>query len=118
MATEAAALLFVPDNEFVWLAAEQLSVEDIDGNIQVKIQDYVTASVNKTINIKSLPLGMTSFPLQNANLTSVGVDDMCSLSYLHEPSIMDNLIRRFHSKLPYTYTGDICIAVSRFFFLE
>jgi myosin heavy subunit len=38
--------------------------------------------------------------------------DMTALSYLHEPGILFNLRRRFFRCLPYTYTGDIVVAVN------
>lgn len=37
---------------------------------------------------------------------------MCSLNHLHEPAILYNLRRRFMCLLPYTYTGEICIAIN------
>ena len=40
-----------------------------------------------------------------------GVLDMTKLNYLHEAAILFNLRTRFFSARPYTYTGDICIAV-------
>jgi myosin-5 len=57
-------------------------------------------------------------PLQNVMETEAGVADMCSLNYLHEPAILFNLRRRFFARLPYTYTGDICIAVNPYRWLD
>lgn len=37
---------------------------------------------------------------------------MIDLNYLHEPAILYNLRKRFQCRLPYTYTGPICIAVN------
>eukprot|EP00644_Phytophthora_capsici_P007993 jgi/Phyca11/530171/estExt2_fgenesh1_pm.C_PHYCAscaffold_580005 len=37
---------------------------------------------------------------------------MTALNYLHEAAILYNVKTRFLQKLPYTYTGDICIAVN------
>jgi myosin V len=47
-----------------------------------------------------------------------GVEDMCALNYLHEPAILANLRQRFFSKLPYTVTGEICIAVNPYQWLD
>ena len=118
MATTSSNLVFVPDSTYTWLKAESFDIENADGTVTVRIVDEITASSTRTINLKSLPFGMTTLPLQNPNIPDEGVDDMCSLSFLHEPSILDNLIRRFQSCLPYTYTGDICIAVSYFSFIR
>lgn len=43
---------------------------------------------------------------------------MCSLNHLHEPAILYNLRRRFMSLLPYTYTGEICIAINPYQWLD
>ncbi|KAG5178428.1 P-loop containing nucleoside triphosphate hydrolase protein [Tribonema minus] len=43
---------------------------------------------------------------------------MTALSYLHEPGILFNLRRRFFRCLPYTYTGDIVVAVNPYRWLD
>ena len=43
---------------------------------------------------------------------------MCHLNYLHEPAILYNLRLRFNAVKPYTYTGDICIAVNPYQWLD
>ena len=56
---------------------------------------------------------MTELPLQNTDLSpDTGANDMCSLNYLHEAALLHNLRLRFFAAKPYTYTGDICIAVN------
>jgi|MDSY01.1.fsa_nt_gb myosin-5 len=50
--------------------------------------------------------------------TGGGVVDMTSLSYLHEAAILYNLRTRFLAAQPYTYTGDICIAVNPYQWLD
>jgi myosin-5 len=50
--------------------------------------------------------------LQNALSNEDGCADMVSLNYLHEPAILFNLKHRFLRQIPYTYTGQICIAVN------
>ncbi|TMW58494.1 hypothetical protein Poli38472_010053 [Pythium oligandrum] len=44
--------------------------------------------------------------------TTIGADDMCELHYLHEPAIVYNIRDRFLSRVPYTYTGKIVVAVN------
>jgi len=53
-----------------------------------------------------------TLPSQNLQVPIEGVADMTTLNYLHEPAILYNLRQRFLAALPYTYTGDICIAVN------
>ncbi|KAF1795022.1 P-loop containing nucleoside triphosphate hydrolase [Phytophthora cactorum] len=60
--------------------------------------------------LKSVQL--ESLPYQNENLGPDGIEDMTALNYLHEAAILYNVKKRFLQKLPYTYTGDICIAVN------
>ena len=50
--------------------------------------------------------------LQNTLASEDGCPDMVSLNYLHEPAILFNLKHRFFRRIPYTYTGAICIAVN------
>ena len=113
--------VFIPDKKFVWLTAV-VDSDDGQGNISVEIiePEFVASKqpVTRTLKLKDLPENMDSFPLHNDDLPLTGVDDMCSLNFLHEPSILDNLSRRFKGLLPYTYTGDICIAVNPYQWLN
>ena len=43
---------------------------------------------------------------------------MTNLNYLHEAAILYNLRTRFFAARPYTYTGDICIAVNPYQWLD
>jgi hypothetical protein len=56
---------------------------------------------------------MTNLPLQNTEIGPAGVDDMCQLSYLHEPAILENL-RRFVIKfcMPSQFNHPICSGAS------
>jgi hypothetical protein len=76
-----------------------------------------SVSRERIITLKSLP-GMDSLPMQNEDVPETGVDDMASLNFLHEASILDNIRRRFRMNLPYTYTGDICIATNPYHWLD
>ena len=49
--------------------------------------------------------------LKNHNFY-IGVDDMTTLSYLHEPAILHNLGTRYGLNIIYTYTGSILIAIN------
>jgi myosin-5 len=113
--------VFVPDNEYIWLSAEIISeiepgkyeIEITDPDYKVKTHKHQVVNERiQVISMNELCIPLDALPLDNEGLTEDGVDDMTSLNYLHEPSILDNLRRRFHKYLPYTYTGEICIAVS------
>ncbi|CAI5712951.1 unnamed protein product [Hyaloperonospora brassicae] len=56
--------------------------------------------------------------LQNTLASEDGCPDMVSLNYLHEPAILFNLKHRFFRRIPYTYTGAICIAVNPYSWLN
>ncbi|KAG6595758.1 myosin-like protein [Phytophthora cinnamomi] len=60
------------------------------------------------------------FPLQNAQLSRYdeGLDNMIDLNHLHEAAILRNLKKRFRARKPYTYTGDICLAVNPYQWLD
>ena len=107
--------IFIPDENFVWVLAGIVS-NNGDGSFDVEVLDpeylQLRFPQKKVVYLKDLPPLYTSFPLQNVDVKSDGAADMCSLNYLHEPSILDNLFRRFRNELPYTNTGDISIAVN------
>jgi len=114
--------VFLPDEELVWVTAEIIK-ETKPGSYEVEINDpdYQStpqAPAHRVITMRSLCRPLDELPLQNENLTESGVNDMCMLNYLHEASILDNLRRRFSSFSPYTYTGDICIAVNPYRWLD
>ncbi len=106
--------VFIPDDNLVWVTGCILN-ELADNTFEVEITDpeYVLngkSAKRKTVSLKANKQTLDAFPLQN-EVVEQGVDDMTNLNYLHEASILDNLRRRFLHKKPYTYTGDICIAV-------
>src|SRR5262245_53381449 len=49
--------------------------------------------------------------MQNPGILE-GVDDMTTLSFLHEPAILHNLDGRYSVNIIYTYTGSILVAVN------
>ncbi len=52
-------------------------------------------------------------PLQNLQLPPQGAEDMCTLSFLHEPAILHNLRTRFlANSCPYTYTGGMVLSMN------
>ena len=109
--------MFVPDNVLVWISADIIE-ERRPGHYEIEIddRDYDKSKPRRSIiSMDNLCRKVDSLPLQNKNMSTTGVEDMCTLDYLHEPSILDNLRRRHMSYLPYTYTGDICIAVTNDF---
>ena len=109
--------VYVPDDRFVWVSGEILGeAEPAIFDVYITDEDYLRTgqSNSKKVSLKALKLD--SFPLQN-EMPATGVDDMTTLNYLHEASILDNLRIRFNCLKPYTYTGEICIAVS-FVFLK
>ena len=113
--------VFIPDDFLVWVEAAVIHSTD-DGTTLVEVidEEYIRAGKPSrlTLSIVDLPRPYESFPLQNMDIGNHGVSDMCSLNYLHEPSILDNLFRRFKAEMPYTYTGDICIAVNPYQWLD
>lgn len=106
--------VFIPDDSLVWVTGCILN-ELADNTFEVEITDSEYAlngksAKRKTVSLKTNKQSLDAFPLQN-EVVEQGIDDMTNLNYLHEASILDNLRRRFLHQKPYTYTGDICIAV-------
>ncbi|CAI5721731.1 unnamed protein product [Peronospora destructor] len=84
--------------------------------------DLTDASVLEALNAKNTSVesadNKPSLPLQNASDSANGFEDMILIDHLHEASILYNLRRRFFRRLPYTYTGRICIAVNPYQWLD
>ncbi|KAL8501897.1 hypothetical protein ACS0TY_021134 [Phlomoides rotata] len=93
--------VWVEDKDSAWVAAE---VVDFVGK-QVQV---LTSSGKKVLAVPE--------KLQPCDGESDlgGVDDMTKLTYLNEPSVLDNLQRRYGLNEIYTYTGSILIAVNPF----
>ena len=106
--------IFIRDEKFIWLTADVVrQVGDDQCEVEITDDEYKAANPKACIRTVTKETDNSiGFYLQNENTDTIGVYDMCMLNYLHEPSILDNLRRRFKNLYPYTYTGEICIAVS------
>ncbi|KAF4320704.1 hypothetical protein BBO99_00005005 [Phytophthora kernoviae] len=123
---------YVPDDTFVWLPAQILREDKSsdpkrpektvvlhvfpppgDSSAAVERGEERILDFNEP-KLKTLmkTLQLESLPYQNESLGPDGIEDMTALNYLHEAAILYNVKKRFLQKLPYTYTGDICIAVN------
>ncbi len=88
----AASKVFFPHDDLVWVTGE-LIAESEEGEWTVR---YLDVDLPKDTNTRQFSLkkyGWNNLPLQNVDMPELGVEDMTSLSYLHEPSILDNLRR-------------------------
>jgi len=115
--------IYVPDDTDVWLAA---TVDSVEGNIVNVTTSSPDGSKQTPVAIdmesKKIKAALVNsdgeLPLQNLDLPPLGVEDMTALNYLHEPAILYNVRNRFLEECPYTYTGDICIAVNPYQWLD
>ncbi|KAG9489357.1 hypothetical protein GDO78_005381 [Eleutherodactylus coqui] len=96
--------VWIPDADEVWRSAEITKDLKIGDNVLfLRLED---GSDLKYVIEKSLP------PLRNPDIL-VGENDLTALSYLHEPAVLHNLKVRFmESKLIYTYSGIILVAIN------
>jgi hypothetical protein len=91
--------VYIPDKEFAWLAGEIVHGNNAadSGEIEVRITDEQYLSKEHATPQRKVDLsahGLAMLPLQNnAEEAPDGVADLGSLSYLHEPAIMDTLRR-------------------------
>ncbi|RLN76395.1 hypothetical protein BBJ28_00006365, partial [Nothophytophthora sp. Chile5] len=102
------------ERELKAFAGSQRSLDLKDPSV-LKALDIKHTSVDGGGDAKS---GSPSLPLQNTSDSGTGFEDMILIDHLHEASILYNLRRRFFRKLPYTYTGKICIAVNPYQWLD
>ncbi|XP_077328704.1 unconventional myosin-Vc isoform X1 [Lithobates pipiens] len=96
--------VWIPDADEVWKSAEITKDLKIgDTVLHLRLED---GSDIKYVIEKNLP------PLRNPDIL-VGENDLTALSYLHEPAVLHNLKVRFmESKLIYTYSGIILVAIN------
>uniref|UniRef100_A0A8B9E8F9 Myosin VC n=1 Tax=Anser cygnoides TaxID=8845 RepID=A0A8B9E8F9_ANSCY len=97
--------VWIPDNEEVWQSAE-ITKNYKAGDLFLHVQLEDGTELNYPVDPAALP------PLRNPDIL-VGENDLTALSYLHEPAVLHNLKVRFvESKLIYTYSGIILVAIN------
>ncbi|KAJ8579019.1 hypothetical protein ON010_g186 [Phytophthora cinnamomi] len=123
------ARCYIPDDDSAWLPVYVEEVNEQKGLVTVRIQrprkdqqdedtvDHDDADRSGESRVVPMDVG---FPLQNAQLSRYdeGLDNMIDLNHLHEAAILRNLKKRFRARKPYTYTGDICLAVNPYQWLD
>ncbi|KAL6006810.1 hypothetical protein ACLOJK_032305 [Asimina triloba] len=108
-------------NRLGLLVRDDQSVSWIDGYVsQINGQE---AEIQTTDGRKVVESLSKLYP-KDMEAPPGGVDDMTKLSYLHEPGVLQNLaaryalneiyVRCFYAILPFTYTGNILIAINPF----
>ncbi|KAM4829772.1 unconventional myosin-Vc [Thomomys bottae] len=97
--------VWIPDPEEVWKSAEiARDYRAGDKILRLLLEDG--KELDYPVDPGSLP------PLRNPDIL-VGENDLTALSYLHEPAVLHNLRIRFvESKLIYTYSGIILVAMN------
>ncbi|KAM7152092.1 unconventional myosin-Vc [Macrochelys suwanniensis] len=97
--------VWIPDNKEVWQSAEITeNYRTGDHVLHLLLEDGT--ELNYPVDPAPLP------PLRNPDIL-VGENDLTALSYLHEPAVLHNLKVRFvESKLIYTYSGIILVAMN------
>ncbi|RLN89329.1 hypothetical protein BBJ28_00019182, partial [Nothophytophthora sp. Chile5] len=122
------ARCYVSDAEAAWLPVYVEEVNEPKRMVTVRVQrahkepddadhDHDDRSGERRVVAMDVAGG---FPLQNAQLTrsAAGLDNMIELNHLHEAAILRNLKKRFRARRPYTYTGEICLAVNPYQWLN
>jgi myosin-5 len=109
--------VWIPDVEEVWVKAD---VTALSGEVEATLEggEMRNFKVVELFNKIEYASDETNLPIRNKNIGEDGVGDMCDLDHLHEPAVMHNLRVRFKRAMPYTYTGQTCIAVNPFKWIE
>nr|XP_004498862.1 myosin-15-like isoform X1 [Cicer arietinum] len=96
------SMVWVPDRELAWVAAEVLDSDAYSVQLLTDSGKKVFASPEKLC-------------LRDADEEELGgFEDMTRLTYLNEPGVLYNLRRRYALNDIYTYTGSILIAINPF----
>lgn len=108
-------LVYVYDLEDGWIEARLIEQNGADAQVEVDVDGSKQMC---TVDLKQYPEQV--LPLQNVdeNGKLTTVEDMVDLPYLHEAAILYNLKDRHLRCLPYTRTGDICIAVNPYMWMD
>lgn len=118
--------IWVPHDELVWKQAVLLQKIGED-KAEVRLvgdegMEHADDGLVQVVSIRNVSrmageLSDQAMPMCNS-FDAKGVDDMCTLNHLHEPAVLRNLELRFKQTMPYTYTGQICIAVNPYQWLD
>ncbi|RHY25064.1 hypothetical protein DYB32_008618, partial [Aphanomyces invadans] len=124
--TSMGALVWVPHAAEVWKKAQiiqkvsdtQVEVRYVADGAEYDPEDGIT----KTFDVRDIAklageVSSNAMPICNT-FEKLGVEDMCTLNHLHEPAVLKNLQLRHGQFIPYTYTGQICIAVNPYKWLN
>ncbi|KAJ0410277.1 hypothetical protein P43SY_002609 [Pythium insidiosum] len=121
------AMVWVPHADQVWKRAVVLHRLDDGARAEVRLEanegeEHPDDGMVKTVNVAEIArlageVSDRAMPICNT-FDSRGVDDMCTLNHLHEPAVLKNLQIRYGNQMPYTYTGQICIAVNPYQWLD
>uniref|UniRef100_A0AAV1TMU3 Unconventional myosin-Vc n=1 Tax=Peronospora matthiolae TaxID=2874970 RepID=A0AAV1TMU3_9STRA len=122
------AMVWVPHEQHVWKKAVVVRRLDDGARALVRLQaqddgEYdADDGVEKVVTVSAIArlageVADDAMPICNV-FEAEGACDMCTLNHLHEPAVLKNLELRFAKKLPYTYTGAICIAVNPYQWLD
>jgi myosin-5 len=110
--------VFLPHNDHIWFRGEiQRRISSTLVEVLVHPEDNYMFNKRETdpyliqFDLKSTTDDLQTLPPQNLDAPQYGADDMSTLGFLHEANILHNIRCRHIYQLPYTYTGDICIAV-------
>uniref|UniRef100_H3GLV4 Myosin motor domain-containing protein n=1 Tax=Phytophthora ramorum TaxID=164328 RepID=H3GLV4_PHYRM len=123
------ARCYIPDADAAWLPVYVEEVNEQKRLVTVRVQrprkdqqdddsaDHDDSDRSGEQRLVAIDVG---FPPQNPQLSRCnhGLDNMIELNHLHEAAILRNLKKRFRARMPYTYTGDICLAVNPYQWLD
>ena len=114
MVVSNSALVWVPSEKYTFTKARFISDDgttakcnlNISDNTNDNDSDQVTTDINTIIEVplKDVhPVNPSNFDL---------IDNMSELTYLNEPSVLNNLENRYNHDLIYTYSGLFLVAIN------
>ena len=110
---EVGTSVWVRDTEEAWMSGCISKKTEVKGGVQVTVVKD-TSKEEKACLVPGVEQETDELKYRNTTMEDSTVEDLITLHYLNEPSILDCLQKRYFMNKIYTYTGPILIAMNPF----
>ncbi|KAK9764257.1 Myosin type-2 heavy chain 1 [Basidiobolus ranarum] len=108
------ARVWLTDDVVGWISAT-VSFKEVDAKtVKLSLTDDTGKEVKVELSLAKLQSGEEELPPLCNPAILEGIDDLTSLSHLHEPAVLHNIRTRYERHNIYTYSGIVLIACNPF----